>query len=234
MFQNLLSAIATFIARRPGLVVSLVAIAVILSAISAQNIQLTTGTESMFSKENIVYRQYKLYQKDFGVGTDRIFVLVKGDDVVSRDVYTYMLDLQCRMENIESVGATVSAASIIVGMFGELPTDEALLRSVTELYAKNLVPKQTLALIFVQLTTTDKAKQEEVAKEIEKMIRSSNPPVGVKVELTGGPALGYQIKQEIRKSFRVTMAASTILMVLILFLTFSGAVRKNTRPSCPL
>ncbi len=234
MFQELLSTLSQFVARRPGLIVSIVALVVILSAISAQNVHLVSGTESMFSEKNVVYRQYKLYQKDFGVGAERIFIMVKGDDVVNRELYSYMLDLQRRIEDIEGVDGTVSVASVISEIYGGLPTDEALLKKATELYANDLVPKQTLALIFVQLTTTDKDKQEEIAKEIERVISFSNPPAGVRVEVTGTPALGYQIKEEIRKSFRITMVASTVLMVLILFATFSGVVRKKYTAFMPL
>ncbi len=232
MFQTFLSKLSKFIAKRPGLVVSIVALAVILSAISAQNVKLVSGTEDMFSKTNVVYRQYKLYQKDFGVGADQLFVLIKGDDVVRRDVYAYMLNLQREFEHIDGVGGSVSAASIMVEIFGTLPADEALLKRTIELYAKQLVPKQTLALIIVQLATADRDKQEEIAKDIERILKFSTPPLGVRAEITGSPALGYQIKEEIRKSFQVTMMASVILMIVILFATFSGVVRKNTQLSC--
>ena len=234
MFVELLTDLARFVAKRPGLIVSLISLVIIASAISAQNVKLTSGTESMFSEDNVIYKQYKLYQKDFGVSSDSLFILVKGDDVVNREVYTYLLDLQERIEKIEGVSGTVSAASIISEIYGTLPTDEMKLKEMSEFYASSLTPKPTLTLVIVNLGTADKKKQEDVAVEIEKAIEFSTPPAGVTLQLTGGPALSYQIEKEIGKSFGITMVISIVLMVLILFATFSGAVRKKYTAFMPL
>lgn len=234
MFAELLDRVARFIARRPGFVISIISIILILSAFSAQNVGLTSGTESMFSKDNVIYRQYKLYQKDFGVGADQLFVLIKGDDVVNSEVYQYLLDLQKRIEEIEGVSSVVSPASIVSSLYGGLPSDESKISIATSLYASDLVPKPTLAMMIIQLGTTDNAKQEEIAIEVEKVISFTNPPHGLVLQLTGGPALSYQIEREIGKSFGITMMVSIILMVLLLFLTFSGAVRKKYTAFLPL
>ncbi len=234
MFAELLTDLAKFVAKRPGLIVSIISIVIIASAISAQNVNLTSGTESMFSKDNIIYKQYKLYQKDFGVSSDSLFILVKGDDVVNREVYSYLLDLQQRIEKIEGVSGTVSAASIVSEIYGTLPTDELKLKEMSELYASSLIPKPTLTLVIINLATADKKMQEDVAIEIEKAIEFSTPPAGVTLQLTGSPALSYQIEKEIGKSFGITMVISIVLMVLILFATFSGAVRKKYTAFMPL
>ncbi|WP_290623304.1 MULTISPECIES: hydrophobe/amphiphile efflux-3 (HAE3) family transporter [unclassified Archaeoglobus] len=233
-FAELLEKIAHFVAKRPGLVISLISIVIILSAISAQNITLTSGTESMFSEKNVIYKQYKLYQKDFGVGAEDLFILIKGDDVVSLEVYQYLLDLQKRIESVDGVSGTVSPASIVAKIYGYLPPDEAKVKQATGLYASDLVPKPTLALMIVHLGTSDKTEQEEVAIEVEKVIKFSEPPTGLTLQLTGSPALSYQIEREIGKSLGITMMASIILMILILFLTFSGAVRKKYTAFMPL
>ncbi len=234
MFAEFLRELARFVAKRPGLIVSIISIVIIASAISAQNVKLTSGTESMFSEDNVIYKQYKLYQKDFGVSSDSLFILVKGDDVVSRDVYSYLLDLQERIEKIDGVSGTVSAASIISEIYGSLPTDELKLKELSEFYAPSLIPKPTLTLVIVNLETADDKKQEDVAIEVEKAIEFSTPPAGITLQLTGGPALSYQIEKEIGKSFGITMAISIVLMVLILFATFSGAVRKKYTAFMPL
>ncbi|AGK60500.1 The (Largely Archaeal Putative) Hydrophobe/Amphiphile Efflux-3 (HAE3) Family [Archaeoglobus sulfaticallidus PM70-1] len=234
MFQEFLENVARFVARKPGLVVSVVSLLIILSAISAQNVKLTSGTESMFNKDNVVYKQYELYQKDFGTGTQNIFIIVKGDEVVSTDVYRYMLDLQRSLEYIDGVSGTLSPASIIVEIVGYLPPDEAQLMQLTERYARDLAPEKTMTLIFVHLATNDKEKQNEISKEVERVVETSHPPAGLRVEVTGIPALNVQIQEEIKKSFGVTMAVSTVLMVLILFLTFSGVVRRKYTALMPL
>ncbi len=234
MFPELLEKVARFIAKRPGFVVSIISIILILSAFSAQNVGLTSGTESMFSKDNVIYRQYKLYQKDFGVGADNLFILVKGDDVINLEVYRYLLDLQTRIKEIEGVSSVVSPASIVASLYGGLPSDESKISLATSLYAKDFVPKPTLALMIIQLGPSDKAKQEEIAIEVEKVISFSAPPHGIVLQLTGGPALSYQIEREVGKSLGITMMVSIILMILLLFITFSGAVRKKYTAFLPL
>ncbi len=232
--ERQLEALARLIASRPGLVVSLVALVLILSAISAQNVKLTSGTESMFPKGNIVWKQYKLYEKDFGVGAQSLFVLIKEDNVVSRDIYEFMLQLQSRIEDIDGVAATVSPASILVKMFGSLPADESMLKRMSADYASDLLPKPTMGLIIIQLATSDADEQKAIAREVQRVLETSSPPPGLSVELTGNAALRVQIEKEVGRSLGITMTASVVLMVLILYATFSGVVRKKYTAFLPL
>ncbi len=233
MFQEFLTKLSKFVAKKPGLVVSIVAIFIILSAISAQNIKLTSGTESMFSKHDVTYRQYKLYQKDFGVSPETIFILIKADNIYKSDVLNYMLKLQKQIDALDGVSGSSSLATIVKDTYGYIPSNEVVLKRIGQRY-KMFVPKSTLALIIVQLSTTDKNKQQEIAKEIQSIVKFTPAPIGVHAGVTGGPALDYQITQEIKESFRITMAISTILMIVILYLTFSGAVRKKYTAFMPL
>ena len=234
MFAELLEKVARFIARRPGFVVSIISIILILSALSAQNVKLTSGTGSMFSEDNVIYRQYKLYQKDFGVGADSLFILIKGDDIVNLEVYSYLLNLQARIKDVDGVISVVSPASIVASLYGELPSDESKISLATSLYARDLVPKPTLALMIIQLGTSEIEKQKEIAIEVENIITFSTPPQGIVLQLTGGAALSNQIEREIGKSLGITMTVSIVLMILILFITFSGAVRKKYTAFLPL
>ncbi|MDI9645342.1 MAG: hydrophobe/amphiphile efflux-3 (HAE3) family transporter [Archaeoglobales archaeon] len=232
--EEYLGRLAKFVAERPGLVVSVVALILIFSAISAQNVSMSTGTGSMFPKDNPIYLQYKMYERNFGVGAQSLFILIKGDRVISKEVYDYMLQLQNRIEQIEGVGATTSPASIIVAFNGFLPDSDVELEKLTETYASNLAPKQTLALIMIPLKTSDVDMQKSIAKQIEKIIESTSLPPGVALELTGSAALSVQLEREIMKSLGVTMTVSILSMVLILYITFSGAVRRKVTAFAPL
>jgi len=59
-------------------------------------------------------------------------------------------------------------------------------------------------------------------------------PSGVTVETTGTPMLGHQIKEATQESLRTTTTLSVALMVSILFITFSGAVRRKMTALIPL
>jgi hydrophobe/amphiphile efflux-3 (HAE3) family protein len=222
------------VSERPGLVFIFVITIILLSAYSAMNVKMSSGTENFFSKDNKVYQQYKLYEKNFARATGAVFIFIKGDDVVNYEAYNFMLTLGDELKKIEGVESVTSPASIIREQFGFLPTDEKFLKDVTEKYFSDLVPKRTLAMVMVQLKPMDSARQEEVAKNIEKSLENIEVPAGYKVEITGSPVLGYQIKGEILKSLGVTMMASVFLMVLFLFVTFSGVTRRKWTAFLPL
>lgn len=197
--------------EKPGIVVIFVAIILLLSAYSAANVKMTSGTENFFSKDNKVYQQYKLYEKNFERATGAVFIFIKGDDVVNYEAYDFMLRLGEELGKIEGVESVTSPASIIKEKFGFLPSDEKLLRDITERYFSDLVPKRTLAIVIVQLKPLDSTRQEEVARNIEKSVGSIKIPAGYTVEITGSPVLGYQIKGEIRKSLGITMMALNLM-----------------------
>ncbi|MCQ4153739.1 MAG: hydrophobe/amphiphile efflux-3 (HAE3) family transporter, partial [Archaeoglobi archaeon] len=222
------------VSERPGLVFIFVIAIILLSAYSAMNVKMSSGTENFFSKDNKVYQQYKLYEKNFARATGAVFIFIKGDDVVNYEAYNFMLTLGDELKKIEGVESVTSPASIIREQFGFLPTDEKFLKDVTERYFSDLVPKRTLAMVMVQLKPMDSARQEEVAKNIEKSLENIEVPAGYKLEITGSPVLGYQIKGEILKSLGVTMMASVFLMVLFLFVTFSGVTRRKWTALLPL
>ncbi|MEM4156085.1 MAG: MFP transporter, partial [Archaeoglobaceae archaeon] len=75
------------ILEKPGIVFIFTAIVIILSLISAMSVEMTSGTESFFSKDNKVYQQYKLYEKNFIRATGAVFIMIKGDEVVNYDTF---------------------------------------------------------------------------------------------------------------------------------------------------
>ncbi|MEM1576258.1 MAG: hydrophobe/amphiphile efflux-3 (HAE3) family transporter [Archaeoglobaceae archaeon] len=224
----------SIITEKPGLVFIFVSAIILFSMYSAMNVEMTSGTESFFSKDNKVYQQYKLYEKNFVKETGAVFVLIKGDDVVNYEIYDFMLRLGDEIKKLEGVESVNSPASLIREYFGFIPTDEKILRELSNTYFSSLIPKPTVAMVMVQLAPMDTKKQEELAKNIEKSIEKMEIPTGYVVEITGSPVLGYQIKSEILKSLGITMMASVILMILFLFGTFSGVVRRKATAFLPL
>ncbi len=235
MFEELLISISRFIARRPGIVVSVIAIVLILSAISASNVRFTsTEYKEYFPPGDKFFVQSQLYEKDFGVRADSAFIYIKSDDVTDRQVLEYMLTLERSLRRLEGVGSTVSPASIVVQVYGTLPEDEALLKRLVNTYAKDLIPKPTMALITIEITTTSPEKTNKLAEQIEKVIQFTPRPTGVIAQATGTPLLGYQIVETTKKNTGRMTGISIVLMILILVITFSGVVRKKYMAFMPL
>ncbi|WP_457549622.1 hydrophobe/amphiphile efflux-3 (HAE3) family transporter [Archaeoglobus sp.] len=235
-FEEILEKISRFVARRSKLIV-LITIAVIsLFLIFASHTKFTSlEYKRMFPVGDPTYKKLELYEKDFGVRAENVFIMIKGDDVVNRDVYEYMLELGSDLKNVEGVGSVVSPASIVAKMNGGvLPNDESKLKRLTKLYASQLVPDKTLALISITLTVTDPDKTMEVAKQIERVVEFSHKPIGITAELTGYPVLSYQIAKATKKETRITTTASVIAMIVLLIATFSGAVRRKFTAFIPL
>ena len=235
MFEDLLVKISRFIARRPGVVVSAIALILIFSAISASNVRFTsTEYKEYFPPGDKVFAQSQLYEKDFGVRAESAFIYIKGEDVTDREVLEYMLELEKNLKRLDGVGSTISPASIVVEVYGSLPQDEALLQQLLEFYAKDLIPKPTMALITVEITTTSPEKTNELAEKIERVIQFTPRPTGVIAQATGTPMLGYQIVETTKKNTGRMTGISIVLMVVILGLTFSGVVRKKYIAFMPL
>ncbi|MEM1579070.1 MAG: hydrophobe/amphiphile efflux-3 (HAE3) family transporter [Archaeoglobaceae archaeon] len=222
------------VVKRPGIVFIFIGLIIILSIISASNIEMTSGMESFFAKENKVYQQYKIYERNFQRESGAVFILIKGDSVVSYESYEFMIKLGEQLQKIEGVEAVISPASVVKDLFGFIPSDERFLIDFSEKYLSDLVPSPTIAMVMVRLVSAESKKQEEIAKNIEKRINYLEIPTGYKVEITGSPVLGYQIKSEIMKSLRMTMIASILLMILFLVVTFSGIVRRKATAFLPL
>ncbi|MEM0202435.1 MAG: hydrophobe/amphiphile efflux-3 (HAE3) family transporter [Archaeoglobaceae archaeon] len=220
--------------NKPGLVIIFISAIIFASMISAMNVEMVSGTESFFSKENKVYQEYKLYEKNFQKTTGAVFIFIKGEDVASYETYEFMLRLGEEISKVEGVENVVSPASLLIENFGMIPTDEKILKDLSERYFSELIPKRSLAMMMVEIQPVESKKQEEIAKNIEKAIKNAEIPPGIVVEVTGSPVLGYQIKSEILKSLGITMIASILLMILFLVVTFSGVVRRKATTFLPL
>ena len=234
--MRFLEKVSRFIAKRPGLVVFVTSLIVIIFLISASQTEFTSiEYERYFPIGDPVYKNLELYQKDFGVRAEGVYIMIKGDNVVNRETYKYMLKLGESLKNLEGVGGVTSPASIIAELNGGvLPSDELQIKYLTDIYAHQFVPKKTLALMMVTITVTDPDKTMELAEQIERVVKFTHRPTGITTEVTGSPVLSYQIVKVSEKETGITTTASIIAMIVLLAVTFSGAVRKKYTAFMPL
>jgi len=223
------------VVKRPLSTVLLIFAIISLFMISASNLKFGSADYSdSFPPWDEVYLRYELYYKEFGLAPENVYVFIKSDDVLTADVFKYMLSLQNALEHIEGVTSTTSPASAVSEMFGSIPDDEVLLESIAESYAKDLLPDQNFALISVQIERMESDKLMEVAKEIESVIAFLPQPTGVSVDVTGGAVLMYQITKAVQEDVYRTFFIASVIMVLVLAAVFSGVVRRKETVLLPL
>jgi len=166
----------------------------ILLIFSASNVKFERGLKTYLSKDNKIYSEYLRYTKHFKI-RENAFLFLKSEDVTSKEVLEYFEEIKKRIKEIDYVGG-VEYIPIL----------------------------KTFAIVSIEIETRDDKKIEDIANQIERILNFVPKPVGLNVQKTGSVFLWYEIKREMGKSLGVTMSASTLLMVLILFLTFRSVV----------
>jgi hydrophobe/amphiphile efflux-3 (HAE3) family protein len=230
-----LGTIAEFVAKKPKTVVAVILLVIFLSLISSSNVKFgVMSYEELLPVGDKVWLRYQMYQKDFGISENSIFIFVKGDDVLTRESLEYMLTLSEEIEKLDGVGEVISPASIVLKVYGKLPENDAITKEIIEKYASDLLPSPSMAIMIVPITATGEDKQNEIAKQIESIIEYTPKPVGITAQATGSPMLHVQIIKSIRDNLRITTSASILLMILILVVTFSGVVRRKITAFMPL
>ena len=165
-----------------------------LLILSAQNIKFERGLKTYLSKDNKIYSEYLRYTKHFKI-RENTFLFLKSEDVTSEEVLEYFEEIKKRIKEIDYVGSV------------------------------EYIPiSRTFAIVSIEIETRDDKKIEDIAKQIERVLNFVPKPMGLNVQKTGSVFLWYEIKREMGKSLGVTMSASTLFMILILFLTFRSVV----------
>jgi len=223
------------VVNRPLFTILLISVIISFFLISASNLKFGSAEYSdSFPPWDEIYLKYELYYKDFGLAPENVYVFVKSDDVLTRDVFDYMLSLQNALEHINGVISTTSPASFVEDICGGIPDNDVLLEAIAEKYASNLLPDKNFALISVQIERMESDKLMEVAEEIEKVLSFILQPPGVTVEVTGGAVLMYQITEAVKEDVNRTFFIASLTMVLILAVVFSGVVRRKMTVMFPL
>ena len=226
--------IERLVVNRPIFTILIISFIISLFLISALNLKFGSADYSdSFPPWDEIYLRYELYYKDFGLAPENVYIFVKADDVLTRDVFEYMLTLQKALNQLDGVISTTSPASFVEEVYGGIPDNDYLLEMIAE-KSPSLVPDKSLALISVQIGRMESDKLMNVAENIEKVISYVQQPPGVAVEVTGGAVLMYQITEAVIEDVYRTFFIASVVMVLVLVVVFSGVVRRKLTVLFPL
>ncbi|MBO8180232.1 MAG: RND family transporter [Archaeoglobus sp.] len=226
--------IERLVVNRPIFTILIISFIISLFLISALNLKFGSADYSdSFPPWDEIYLRYELYYKDFGLAPENVYIFVKADDVLTRDVFEYMLTLQNAINQIDGVISTTSPASFVEEIYGGIPDNDYLLEMIAE-KSSGLLPDKSLALISVQIGRMESDKLMNVAENIEKSISYVQQPPGVTVEVTGGAVLMYQITEAVIEDVYRTFFVASVVMVFVLVVVFSGVVRRKLTVLFPL
>ncbi|MCQ1539550.1 RND family transporter [Methanocalculus taiwanensis] len=188
--------------------------------------EMETGAETYIDPDTPRFILLDKYQSTFS--SDAIMILVETEDVTNPIILDYMADLKRDLVRERHVTGVIGITDYLTTANGkEIPSSIAEVEAAKEqidpaLYDR-LVPATSMTIIQVTLDTgLSQDTQFEIVDSLDSLIRISDPPPGTTVSLTGNPAFGKQMMEEMGTSMGSLIGIAMLLMVLAVGLLFSA------------
>ena len=231
--KDVFEQIGVFIEKNTSLILVVVFLLILLSFAGAQKIEMGTGTEMFVSKESRMYQDFDLlYQQYFG--TAAIVVMVESGDVTTPEVLHAIDRLETGVSETRNVIQVVNLASMVrqanLQSSGRdrIPNDRgtitSLIATLPEQQREIVLPdtRHTVVYVTMPARATD-AEMEDVLAVVEDIVEWAAFPAGYKIIVTGEPAFGIAMKNEMNRSMGPLLLIASILMVVVLFIAFRHA-----------
>ncbi|HNX18030.1 MAG TPA: hydrophobe/amphiphile efflux-3 (HAE3) family transporter [Methanoregula sp.] len=225
MIEQIFSKIARFVNRRPKLVVGAVAVVFAIALFGMTMITMATGSDTYMDKNSPTGIVNNQYTDTFSKGT--LILVVETSDPLDPAVLKYLDRLEDDIRQQQNIAGASSVVDILKQMNGGvLPQSkgeiDALVTRMPEATKKIAVPSNVLTLVQIPMVEglSDDSKTATL-KNIESLVATSQPPAGVTVTVSGGPAFADQMKTSMGSQMGVLIGAAMILMVLVMGLLFA-------------
>jgi hydrophobe/amphiphile efflux-3 (HAE3) family protein len=225
MIDQIFSAIAHFVNRRPKLVVALIGIIFIIALIGMTMITMATGNDTYLNKnspEGIINTEYtNTFSKD------ALILIIQTSDPLSPAVLSYMDRLESDIQQQKHISSTSSVVDILKQENnGVLPQTKGeidnLINQIPPGVRATAVPSNVLTLMEVQLDPAlSDTTEKSVLNTVQLAVAQSNPPAGVTVEISGTPAFSAQMEAAMGSQMGILIGAAMILMIIVMGLLFS-------------
>ena len=225
MIDQIFSAIAHLVNRRPKLVVALIGVIFIIALFGVTMITMQTGNDTYMNKNSPEGVVNKEYTNTFN--QDSLILIIETSDPLNPAVLSYMDRLESDIRQQQHITSASSVVDILKqennGVLpqtkGEIST---LVNQIPPAVQTTAVPSNVLTLMEVQLDTGLSDNTEtSVLNTVQQAVDQSNPPAGVTVSLSGTPAFDAQMKAAMGSQMGVLIGAAMILMVLVMGVLFS-------------
>ena len=225
MIEQLFEGIANTIIRRPKVVAVLVLAIFCIGLYGMTLLTMQTGWETYVFKDSPAGALEQKYNNDYK--SDTIIFIVEAGNPLSPEVLTYVDTLETNLrqqQNVQSVQSITDVLRAYNG--GTLPTSEADTKRIVNTLPKStrdlLYPSNVLTLVQLKLTPgLSDPVQKSVLANVGKVVDASNPPPGVKVEISGSPAFSQQMSAGLTSNMGILIGGAMVLMIITMGFLFS-------------
>ena len=225
MIDQIFSAIAHTVNRRPKLVVGLIAVVFVIALVGMTMITMQTGNDTYMNKNSPEGVVNKEFTNTFN--QDALILIIETSDPLSPTVLNYMDRLETDIRQQQHVAKVSSVVDILKSENnGVLPQStgeiNALVSQMPPAIQATAVPSNVLTLIQVPLDPgLSDDTETSVLNTVQQAVDQSDPPAGVTVEISGSPSFTAQMRAAMGSQMGILIGAAMILMVIVMGLLFS-------------
>ncbi|MEN6443965.1 MAG: hydrophobe/amphiphile efflux-3 (HAE3) family transporter [Methanoregula sp.] len=225
MIKELFEGIANTIIGKPKLVAGLVLVLFCIGLYGVTMLSMETGWETYIDKDTPGGALQAKYEDHFQ--SDTIILIVEASDPMSPNVLSYINTLETdfrQQQNIQSVTSIVDVLKSANG--GALPSSKAetvrMVNALPKSTREQVAPSNVLTLVQIQLAPKlSDTVQKSVLDNVASIIENSNPPAGIKVEISGTPAFTQQMKEGLTSNMGILIGGAMVLMIITMGILFS-------------
>ncbi len=213
------------VTKHPGLVAGVAIVFFIIALYGTTLITMQTGNEAYLDKNTPRGALLAHYADTYG--SDAIMVIIESDDVTKVDTLWYIDRLLSHIQNQQSVERTSSIVSLLKeGNGGVLPTSSAEVKKIIQnappgVVERNLPSHMMTLGVITLIPGLSEDRQKQVLSNIQTIVKTSRPPPGVSVTLSGEQAFSQEMGREMGSSMGTLIMAAMILMVIAVLALFS-------------
>ena len=203
-----------------------VAVAIfILALFGLSMVTMETGDDTYIDKATPRGALLAHYKHTYG--SDAVILIYEADSVKNPDILRYIDDLQEDLRNERYVAGVTGVVDLLKQAYdGTLPSSKAeidwIIAGAPPELVEQKMPSDLITLSSITLEPgVSMDAQKQVLGSIESAIRISEPPPGLTVTVSGGPAFAKEMGDEIGAQMGLLILAAMLLMVLAVSLLFS-------------
>jgi len=203
-----------------------VAVAIfILALFGLSMVTMETGDDTYIDKATPRGALLAHYKHTYG--SDAVILIYEADSVKNPDILRYIDDLQEDLRNERYVAGVTGVVDLLKQAYdGTLPSSKAeidwIIAGAPPELVEQMMPSDLITLSSITLEPgVSMDAQKQVLGSIESAIRISEPPPGLTVTVSGGPAFAKEMGDEIGAQMGLLILAAMLLMVLAVSLLFS-------------